>query len=92
MTGVQTCALPICVTDQARNCMETIKKALADAGASLEHVVRAHYYVTDQSYGEEVFKLVGSYFADIRPAATMVVCGLLNDDMKVEIEVTAQID
>ncbi len=50
----ETMTLPEGVTDQARNCMETIKKALADAGASLEHVVRAHYYVTDQSYGEEV--------------------------------------
>ena len=88
----ETMTLPEDVTEQARNCMETIEKALADAGASLEQVVRAHYYVTDQSYGEEVFKLVGSYFADIRPAATMVVCKLLNDDMKVEIEVTAQID
>ena len=87
-----TMTLPDAVEDQARNCMETIKKALEDAGASLEDVVRARYYITDQRYGDAVFKLVGSYFADIRPAATMVVCGLLNDDMKVEIEVTAQIE
>ena len=85
-----TMTLPEDVVDQAKNCMETIKKALEDGGSTLEDVVRAHYYVTDQSYGEAVFKVVGSYFADIRPAATMVVCGLLNDDMKVEIEVTAQ--
>ena len=76
---------------QLRKSMSEVS-ALAEAGASLEQVVRAHYYVTDQSYGEDVFKLVGSYFADIRPAATMVVCKLLNDDMKVEIEVTAQIE
>ena len=63
-----TMTLPEDVVDQAKNCMETIKKALEDAGSSLEDVVRAHYYVTDQSYGEAVFKVVGSYFADIRPA------------------------
>ena len=86
-----TMSLPEDLVEQTKNCMETIKKALEDAGASLEDVVRAHYYVTDQSYGEEVFKVVGSYFSEIRPAATMIVCGLLNDDMKVEIEVTAQL-
>ena len=45
----------------------------------------------DQAYGDAVFRLVGSYFSEIRPAATMIVCKLLNDDMKVEIEVTAQL-
>ncbi len=86
-----TMTMPEDVTEQARNCMETIGKALADAGASLEDVVRARYYITDQAYGDAVFRLVGSYFSEIRPAATMIVCQLLNDDMKVEIEVTAQL-
>ncbi len=34
--------------------------------------------------------MVGSYFGDIRPAATMVVAGLIRPEMKVEIEVTAR--
>jgi enamine deaminase RidA (YjgF/YER057c/UK114 family) len=37
-----------------------------------------------------VFPIVGSYFAEIRPAASMIVCGLVKPEMKVEIEVTAK--
>ena len=31
-------------------------------------------HITDQAYGDAVFRLVGSYFSEIRPAATMIVC------------------
>ena len=86
-----TMTMPEDVTEQARNCMDTIIRALADAGASLADVVRARDDITDQAEGDAGFRLVGSYFSEIRPAATMIVCQLLNDDMKVEIEVTAQL-
>ena len=81
--------MPEDVEAQTRNIMETIRAALAEAGFDLADVVRATYYVTDASYVDVVFRVVGGYFAEIRPASTMLVCGLVKPEMKVEIEVTA---
>jgi enamine deaminase RidA (YjgF/YER057c/UK114 family) len=84
-----TMTMPDTVEAQARNCIETIAKALAQGGFTLADVVRTHYYVTDVAFVDRVFPIVGEYFADIRPAATMIVCGLAKPEMKIEIEVTA---
>lgn len=85
-----TMAMPDAVEDQTRNAMETIGRALIEAGFSLRDVVRARYIVTDAADADRVFPILGSYFADIRPAATMVVAGLIRPEMKIEIEVTAR--
>lgn len=85
-----TMTMPDDVADQARNAMGTIARALTDAGFSLADVVRATYIVTDQAHAEAVFPVVGSFFGEIRPAATMIVAGLIRPEMKVEIEVTAR--
>lgn len=84
-----TMTMPDSVEEQARNCVATIGKALDEAGFSYRDVVRAHYYVTDTAYADLVFPILGEVFGDIRPAATMVVCGLIRPEMKIEIEVTA---
>ena len=52
-------------------------------------MVRVHYYVTEQAHAAKVFSVTSTYFGDIRPAATIIVCGLLEPAMKVEIEATA---
>ncbi|WP_181701190.1 RidA family protein [Chthonobacter albigriseus] len=82
--------MPDSVSDQTRNAMNTIRKALAEGGFDISDVVRVVYYITDADMMDTVFPIVGSYFADIRPAATMVVCGLVKPEMKIEIEVTAK--
>ena len=84
-----TMTMPDGVEAQARNCLATIRKALEEAGFSLEDVVRAHYYVTDRGFVPLVYPILGEHFGDIRPAATMIVCGLAEPEMKIEIEVTA---
>jgi enamine deaminase RidA (YjgF/YER057c/UK114 family) len=81
--------MPEDVGAQTGNALATIGKALGEAGFDLADVVRATYYITDIAYAERVFAVVGMAFGDIRPAATMLVCGLLKPEMKVEIEVTA---
>jgi enamine deaminase RidA (YjgF/YER057c/UK114 family) len=83
-------SMPESVEDQTRNIMKTITAALAEADFSLSDVVRANYYITDASYVDRVFPILGEYFGEIRPAATMVVCGLNKPEMKIEIEVTAR--
>ena len=81
--------MPESVEAQTRNCLATIGKALSEGGFSFADVVRAHYYITDRSYADIVFPILGETFGDIRPAATMIVCGLNKPEMKIEIEVTA---
>jgi enamine deaminase RidA (YjgF/YER057c/UK114 family) len=84
-----TMTMPDGVEQQARNCLSTIASALGDAGFELADVVRARYYVTDRDFVARVFPILGEHFGDTRPAATMVVCGLAEPEMKIEIEVTA---
>lgn len=84
-----TMTMPDSVEDQTRNCLATIGKVLVDAGFSFEDVVRCHYYVTDATFADRVFPILGETFGTIRPAATMVVCDLIRPEMLIEIEVTA---
>jgi enamine deaminase RidA (YjgF/YER057c/UK114 family) len=83
--------MPADIGDQARNAVSTIGKALTEAGASLGDIVRIRYYLADLADYDALIEAVGPVFSDIRPAATMVVCGLTMPEMKIEIEVTARI-
>lgn len=84
-----TMTMPDDVSAQAENAMATIAHALEDAGFTLSDVVRVRYIVTDAAYADPVFSVVGRWFADIRPAATMIVAGLIRPEMKIELEATA---
>lgn len=84
-----TMTMPDGVEEQTRNCLATIAAALEEGGFAMADVVRAHYYITDAAYVDLVFPILGEVFGDIRPAATMIVCGLNKPEMKIEIEVTA---
>ncbi len=84
-----TMTMPEAVEDQTRNALSTIAGALSEAGFEMADVVRAHYYVTDRSFVQRVFPILGQAFGEIRPAATMIVCELNEPEMKIEIEVTA---
>lgn len=75
---------------QTKRCIEIIDKALQEAGASLEDVVRTRIFVTDISHWEAIGRAHGEAFADITPATAMVeVSGLIDPDMLVEIEADA---
>ena len=75
---------------QARLCLDLIAEALAQAGASMDHVIRTRIYLTAREYWEEAARAHGEVFADIRPAATaVIVAGLLDPAWLVEIEAEA---
>ncbi len=81
--------LPEGVTAQTHQCFNTISAVLNQCGSSLQDVVRVNYVVSSRDYVEEVLEIAGQYFAGIRPAAMIIVAGLLEEAMLVEIEVTA---
>jgi enamine deaminase RidA (YjgF/YER057c/UK114 family) len=75
---------------QAARCLEIILGALAEVGAGPEHVVRTRMFLVDAADWEAVGRAHGAVFAEVRPAATMVVvAGLLDPRWRVEIEAEA---
>lgn len=82
-------AMPEAATAQAENCFRTIALVLEQAGFSLGDVVRVGYIVRDPAVVDEVTPILGRWLGELRPAATMIVAGLIRPEMKIEIEVTA---
>jgi enamine deaminase RidA (YjgF/YER057c/UK114 family) len=83
-----TMTMPARVTDQARNCFETIISVLAQAGFELSDIARVQYTVVNRDLVADLQPILEQYLGEIRPAATMVIAGLIEPEMKVEIEVT----
>jgi enamine deaminase RidA (YjgF/YER057c/UK114 family) len=78
---------------QTRRIFAIAEKALAEAGATLNDVVRTRMYLTHVEDWEAVGRVHGEFFGSIRPAATMVVVAkLLNPSWRIEIEMEAVIN
>ncbi|TQM94681.1 RidA family protein [Roseinatronobacter monicus] len=84
-----TMTMPESAADQARNCFATIEKVLAEGGFTLDDIVRVQYTLTDAALMDEVTPALGAAMGEIRPAATIVIAGLIKPEMLIEIEVTA---
>jgi enamine deaminase RidA (YjgF/YER057c/UK114 family) len=77
---------------QTIQAIKNIETALKETRAGLQHVVRTRIFVTDITNWEAVGRAHGEFFADIRPATSMIeVRRLISDDMLVEIEADAVI-
>ena len=85
----RTMAIEDDIVAQARQCLDNIDAALAEAGASLADVVRVTYVVPDATEFERCWEVLRTRFAEARPAATMISAGLADPRMRIEIEVTA---
>jgi len=86
MTGVGDAAA------QAENAMSCVKTLLEESGAKLEHICKVTIYITDRSYREEVYEVVGRWLKGIHVCSTgLIVKGLALPEMMMEIDVEAMI-
>jgi enamine deaminase RidA (YjgF/YER057c/UK114 family) len=84
MTGVGDAAV------QAENAMSCVKILLEESGAKLEHICKVTIYITDRSYREEVYEVVGRWLKGIHVCSTgLIVKGLALPEMMMEIDVEA---
>ena len=78
------------VAAQTREALRRVVAALEQVGAGVEHVVRTRMYVTDISRWEEVGRVHGEVFGEVRPVTTMVeVSRLIDPALLVEVEADA---
>jgi enamine deaminase RidA (YjgF/YER057c/UK114 family) len=69
--------------------LNTIEAALAEAGASIQDVIRTRIYVADFNHWREVSRAHAERFGTVRPANTLIQAGALVDGRLVEIEADA---
>lgn len=82
--------MPEAIEDQTRNALATIERSLRHFGANLEHVVRVRYYVVARDLWPRCWPILSNTFGLARPAATMTVSTLQEEEMLIEIEATAR--
>jgi enamine deaminase RidA (YjgF/YER057c/UK114 family) len=78
------------VAAQAEQTFLNIEAALREAGATLSDVVRVRYILPVASDFPACWPVLRRRLGEALPAATMIVAGLLDPRMKIEIEVTAK--
>ncbi|MHA3978416.1 RidA family protein [Halovulum sp. GXIMD14794] len=76
---------------QAVQALRNIEAALAEAGATLDDVVRVTYVLPDRTDFEACWPALRAAFGKARPASMMIEAGLIDPAMKIEIEVTARL-
>ena len=75
---------------QAAQALDNVERVLREAGSGFSDVVRVRYILPVASDFESCWPVLRRCFGDARPAATMIVAGLADARMKLEIEVTAK--
>lgn len=78
--------------EQAEQCFKNIDTALKQAGSSMKDVVRVTYVFPNTEDFPKCWPIMRKYLGDVRPSAMMLVAGLSDPRMKIEIQVTAYRD
>ncbi len=79
------------VAAQADQCFRNIAAALAEAGCSLDDVVRAFFIVPHREDWPPCWPIIKRYLGKAKPTSTLIHAGLATDAMRIEIEVTAKL-
>jgi len=81
---------PASLEEQTRRSLRIIQSAIQSLGGKMEHVISTRMFVTDVSKWEEVARVHGEIFGEIRPATAIVeVAKLIDPQAKIEIEADA---
>jgi len=78
------------VAEQTEQCFRNINLALAHSGVTMVDIVRIRVFLASKDDFEAIAPIVGKWCDEARPANTTVVAPLVDDRMKIEIEVTAR--
>ncbi|KAH8884790.1 YjgF-like protein [Thozetella sp. PMI_491] len=78
------------VVEQAEQTMKNVAAALTEAGAGVQDIVRVRYILPDRTDFPKTWPVLQKWLGNVRPAATMIQSGLMEEIMKIEIEVTAR--
>ena len=79
--------------EQTKYILQKVEKVLAEAGATMNNVIRTRMFLTDITRWEEYARAHGEIFSVIRPASTMVeVSKLIDPQHLVEIEISAIVE
>ena len=78
------------MVEQTEQTILNIDAALTEAGSSIKDVVRVRYILRQKEDFPKCWPVLRKWFGDVRPAATMIQAGLMEEIMKIEIEVTAK--
>ena len=79
------------VVAQCEQTFRNIQSALAEAGGSLDDVVRVTFIVPDRADWQPCWPVIKQWLGKARPAATLLHAALMDEGMKIEIEVTARL-
>ncbi|KAI6785196.1 uncharacterized protein J7T54_006838 [Emericellopsis cladophorae] len=85
-----TGAISSSVAEQAEQTLQNISQALTEAGSSMADVVRVQYVLPNKADFPATWPVLKKWFGEVGPAAMMIEAGLMKDEMKIEIEVTAR--
>lgn len=78
------------VVEQVEQCFKNIEAALEQAECTLKNIVRVRYILPNRDDFEPCWPVLRRYLGEVKPAATMLVAGLSDPRMRIEIEVTAR--
>lgn len=79
------------VSVQADQCLRNIESVLLEAGSSISDIVRITYILSNRDDFEACWPVLKKWLGSVRPAATMFEARLLQDAMKIEIQITARV-
>jgi len=78
------------IEEQAEQAFLNIQASLAEAGASIEDIVRVRYVLRDRADWRDCWPILRKWLGNVRPASSVMQAVLMDDNMRIEIEVTAR--
>ena len=79
------------VKAQTKQVLENVKVVLDEAGSDIDSVIKATIFIADMNEFQNINEVYGEDFAKHQPARSCVEVARLPKDVKVEIEVIAEV-